>query len=174
MPPVNAVPVNLEVSAIGLSPRAVKPVGVEKVKQADGSTTLRWQANDWDVGYQPANQGEICSWGLVTLNGHNWWRNSPGVFVNLNKIQPGNKIRVTSDKGVACEYTVEWAKEYEPTDTSWLYETAAIGSADKTYLNLYTCSPPSTNFKNRFVVRASMPRPTSVGNSEIRYFARLN
>jgi hypothetical protein len=148
------MPTHLTIPAIGMNDSPIAPVGVEKVKQADGTTALRWQALDSKIGYQPTDLGEACSFGLVTLNGHNWWQYKAGVLVNLNKLKPGQPIKVTTDKGITCEYTVEWSKQYPPLETSWLVDTAAVGDPAKAYLNIYTCS---TDFKERYVVRASLP-----------------
>ena len=156
LPPVQAVPALLTIPTIGLINSPVVNVGVEKIKQADGSSVLRWQARDSGVGYQPAGQGEICKWGLVTLNGHNWFRQKPGVFINLNKVKTGDPIRLVTDGGVSCDYQVEWSRQYSPQETSWLYEASAISNPDRAYLNIYTCS---ADFKERYVVRASMPKP---------------
>jgi hypothetical protein len=154
LPPVQAAPALLSIPAIGMANSPVQAVGVEKIRQPDGSSALRWQARDAGVGYQPAGQGEICKWGLVTLNGHNWFRQQPGIFVNLHKLKTGDPIRLTTDAGVSCEYQVEWSRQYGPQDTSWLYEASAISNPELTYLNIYTCS---ADFKERYVVRASMP-----------------
>jgi len=156
LPPIQAAPALLTIPAIGLINSPVVNVGVEKIKQADGSSVLRWQARDSGVGYQPAGQGEICKWGLVTLNGHNWFRQKPGVLINLNKVKTGDPIRLVTDGGVSCEYQVEWSRQYSPQETSWLYEASAISNPDRAYLNIYTCS---ADFKERYVVRASRPKP---------------
>ena len=156
LPPVGAAPALLTIPAIGLINSPVVNVGVEKVKQADGSSVLRWQARDSGVGYQPAGQGEICKWGLVTLNGHNWFRQKPAIFINLNKVKTGDPIRLVTDGGVSCDYQAEWSRQYSPQETSWLYEASAISNPDRAYLNIYTCS---ADFKERYVVRASKPKP---------------
>lgn len=159
LPPIGAAPALLSIPTIGLLNSPVQKVGIEKIKQADGSVAARWQARDAGVGYQPAGQGEICKWGLITLNGHNWFRQKPAIFVNLHNVKTGDKITLSTDAGLNCEYTVEWTKQYGPLDTSWLYEAGAISNPDLAYLNIYTCS---ADFKERYVVRASMPKsPTA-------------
>jgi hypothetical protein len=154
-PKVEGAPVALTIGSIGLNKSPVAPVGIEKIKMPNGSEASRWQAFDNKIGYQPTNQGEICKWGLTTLNGHNYLRGIRGVFWNLNKVKPGDTITITTDSGGTCDYVVEWSKVYAPTDTSWLYESEAVTSSTKAYLNIYTCS---ADFNDRYVLRASKPK----------------
>jgi len=163
-PAVEAVPVFLTIEKIGIHRSPIVPVGIEKVLGPGGTTVMRWQARDWGAGFQPDNQGEVCKWGLLTLNGHNYWSAKAGIFAILNKVSPGDRIGLTTDKGVNCEYSVEWSRQYKPDDTSWLYDQSVLpspsgegegGNLDSkaAYLNLYTCSP---NFKERYVLRAKL------------------
>jgi hypothetical protein len=152
-PVVITSPTGLTIASIGLVDSPIQAVGMEKIKTSSGETVLRWQARDKGVGYQPTTEGEICHWGLVTLNGHNWFQLKPAIFINLYKVKPGETLSVTSSGGETCDYQVEWMKQYGPQETSWLYQSDL--DPNFTYLNIYTCS---TNFQERFVVRARRPK----------------
>lgn len=154
-PPVTAVPAKLTIAAIGISGYEIRPVGLEMVKLPSGKRTQQWQALDYNVGYHTSPPSQICKWGLTVLNGHNWWRYKPGVFVNLHKAKPGDLIEATDSQGSSCSYKVDEVKQYGPLDTSWLGDTSQIYDLASSHLVLYTCSQ---DFQDRIVVKASLVR----------------
>lgn len=163
LPPVLAIPVKMSLAAATIVASPVKPVGIEKVKLADGRTVSQWQALDFTIGYQAGpDSGQVCKWGLTVLNGHNWYRRSPGVFVNLHKVVVGDTIEITDSQGRQCQYRVETSQQFGPLDTSWLYNPGHTHDLTTSHLILYTCS---LDFRERRVVTATMISPPPLPSS---------
>jgi sortase (surface protein transpeptidase) len=152
---------SLTIPKLGIDHTSVEPVGQEKVTLKSGSQVFQWQARDYGVGYQKpsgpgqAAEGEVCSWGSVIFNGHNWYSQKPGIFVDLFKIGVGDEVLVGTDKRGDCTYQVVKAKYYDGLDTSWLSDPAVINDPNYATLILYTCS---ADFSRRYVVFARTPK----------------
>ncbi|NWJ96013.1 MAG: sortase [Chloroflexi bacterium] len=158
---VSVFPISLTITKLGLENVSVEPVGQEKVTLKNGNQAFQWQARDFGVGYQKPSvnakaDGEICSWGSVIFNGHNWYSQKPGVFVDLYKVGSGDEVLVSTDKKGACTYNVAWAKYFDGLDSSWLSDPAVINDPSYASLLLYTCS---ADYTRRYVVFARMSRP---------------
>ena len=95
--------------------------------------------------------------GSAVITGHfgHWKNGANGVFNNLNKIKPGDKILVEYKNDVVINFSVRKTKIYNPNDTA-----VEVFSSDdnKSHLNLITCEgawdPILKSYSKRLVVFA--------------------
>ncbi|MFZ3015913.1 MAG: class F sortase, partial [Minisyncoccia bacterium] len=79
--------------------------------------------------------GEI---GNSIITGHSGWKNNiPAVFDNLYKLNKGDKLYITDDKGVVVSFVVREIKKYDP---KVIAPEVFISDDDKAHLNLITCT----------------------------------
>lgn len=92
--------------------------------------------------------------GSAVIAGHlNWWSGALGVFRDLNKLKPGDKITTQDDKGKITTFVVRKIKTFgqhdDATDVFYSYD-------GKAHLNLVTCSgvwnKVSKTYSTRLVV----------------------
>lgn len=75
--------------------------------------------------------------GSAVIDGHvNWYYGATGVFKDLKKVKPGDKIMVQDEKGVTTSFVVREIRKFDAAADA----TAVFRSADnKAHLNLITC-----------------------------------
>jgi LPXTG-site transpeptidase (sortase) family protein len=85
----------------------------------------------YNLGPIPGNIGS------AVMSGHvNWYYGAKGVFENLNKLKPGDKIEVLDDKGSTISFVVRESRSYDAAADA----TDVFYSKDgKAHLNLITC-----------------------------------
>ncbi len=143
------LPVRLRIPAIGVN-AAVERVGVAN----DGSMAV--PASEWDVGW--FRRGYLPgSLGNAVIDGHLDWIHGPAVFWNLSKLNPGDAIYITDDKGVQRKFIVTALVTY-PYDNAPLNNI--FGGSSQAHLNLVTCngvySHTARNYNKRLVVYTTL------------------
>ncbi len=143
------LPVQLSIPAIGVS-AAIERVGVA------GDGTMAVPVSEWDVGWY--RRGFLPgSPGNAAIDGHLDWTHGPAVFWNLGKLNPGDAIYVTDNKGVKRKFVVDELVAY-PFDNAPLNNI--FGSSNAAHLNLITCngvySHTAHNYNKRLVVYSTL------------------
>jgi LPXTG-site transpeptidase (sortase) family protein len=64
------------------------------------------------------------------------FKNEPGVFVQLDRLKPGDLLLVTDAKAQIASFTVRELKTYDPTQQ----HNEVFNSVSGTHLNLITCA----------------------------------
>jgi sortase (surface protein transpeptidase) len=123
------VPVNIKIPSIKVD-AVIEKVGLK----TDGSMGVPKQPLDagwYELGPRP---GEI---GSAAIDGHvNWYYGATGVFADLRKVKPGDKITVQDDKGAIISFVVRGSRMYAAAADA----TDVFKSSDgKAHLNLITC-----------------------------------
>jgi hypothetical protein len=144
-----SAPTLLEIPAIGLGTQ------LEKVgKNSDGTIHVPSQADTagwYALGPTP---GEI---GPAVIVGHLDSMTGAAVFYNLNKLVPGDEIRVARADGSMARFKVDKLEEYPQTAFA---TTAVYGPIDYAGLRLITCSGSfnlrSRHYSHNIVVYASL------------------
>ncbi|MFN7160685.1 MAG: sortase domain-bontaining protein [Candidatus Gracilibacteria bacterium] len=129
VPETRVLPVNIIIPSIAVN-AAVQKVGLT----ADGAMDIPKSYSDagwYELGTYP---GDI---GSAVMDGHlNWINNVRGVFADLQKLKPGDKILVKDEKGNIVSFIVRESKLYGASDDA----AAIFSSSDgKAHLNLITC-----------------------------------
>ncbi len=147
--PGPGLPLRLRIPAIGVN-AAVEYVGVA----SDG--TMAIPADEWDVawfkkGYRPGSLGN------AVIDGHLDWTHGPAVFWNLAKLNVGDAVYVSDDKGTERKFLVTDVVTY-PYNNAPL--TAIFGPSNTADLNLITCngvySKTAHNYNKRLVVYTTL------------------
>lgn len=89
--------------------------------------------------------------GNTAIAGHRTVRGIPSFFYRLNRLNPGDEIRLTY-AGRSFLYEVESVFVVDPHDV-WV-----LASTDESVLTLTTCDPPGTT-NTRLIVRAKLVQP---------------
>lgn len=123
------VPVNIKIPSIKVD-GVIEKVGLK----TDGSMDVPKQPLDaawYELGPRP---GEI---GSAAIDGHvNWYYGATGVFADLRKVKPGDKITVQDDKGAIISFVVRGSRMYAAAaDAVDVFKS----SDGKAHLNLITC-----------------------------------
>jgi LPXTG-site transpeptidase (sortase) family protein len=133
-------PVQMTIPAINVN-AAVQEVGVTP------NGTMDVPSNAVDVGWYKLGRspGEI---GNAVMAGHfDGKKGEPGVFNDLDKLQPGNKIYVKDERGMTTTFVVRESREYNPDADA----ADVFGSSDgKAHLNLITCEGTWNKLKNSY------------------------
>lgn len=88
--------------------------------------------------------------GSAVIVGHlDGLRGQPGVFSELNKLQPGDNVSVVDDKGQTTTFVVRLLHTYAQTDTP----SNVFTSADGAHLNLITCTGAWDATQHRYLRR---------------------
>lgn len=146
IPDVGILPTQLRIPAIGVNAK-VEHVG----RAANGAMDVPKDVFNvawFDIGVKPGNSGN------AVIDGHLDGYNIPAaVFINLDRLQPGNKVYVRDDKGKELIFEVYGKQVYD-------YDKAPLdkifGSAFEPHLNLITCNGTfdnkNKNYSQRLVV----------------------
>ncbi len=146
IPDVGILPTQLRIPVIGVNAK-VEHVG----KTANGAMDVPKDVFNvawFDLGVKPGNSGN------AVIDGHLDGYNIPAaVFINLDRLQPGNKVYVRDDKGKELTFEVYGKQVYD-------YDKAPLdkifGSAFESHLNLITCNGTfdnkNKNYSQRLVV----------------------
>jgi LPXTG-site transpeptidase (sortase) family protein len=93
------------------------------------------------------SEGSVVGWykhkktpgekGPAILVGHLDWQSGPGVFYNLDELEPGDMVKVKREDGTTAVFSVAYKKNYhvDEFDTEQVY-----GNLDHAGLRLITCS----------------------------------
>ena len=113
-----------------------------------GIPTIPSRAAWFNLGTRP---GDI---GSAVMSGHvNWYNNAYSIFLNLNKLKPGDKITVQDNKGAIISFVVRKSVIYGTNQdaTNIFYSNDGLA-----HLNLITCSGTwnkiAKQYSNRLVV----------------------
>jgi len=84
------------------------------------------------LGTKPGEKGSAVIAGHV-----NWWNGVKGVFQNLKKLKPGDKMTIEDDRGKITTFVVRKIREYgQKEDASEVF----LSDDGKAHLNLVTCT----------------------------------
>lgn len=122
-------PVAIEIPAIGESAEVIEVGQTE-----DGA--MEAPASIYQIGWY-ARGTKPGSAGNAVMAGHVDGLTSPGTFYNLKKLEPGDKIHVTDEKGKTLTFFVREKQAYE-TEASPLEKI--FGASTESHLNLITCT----------------------------------
>jgi LPXTG-site transpeptidase (sortase) family protein len=134
-------PVHLIIPVINVDAN-IQPLGV------DANGEMEMVENTIDVGwFEPGSKpGEK---GSAVMAGHLDGRNSEtGVFSNLDKLKPGDKLYVEDNKGLLRAFVVRESRVYDPG-----YAEEVFSSNDKAHLNLITCDGSWDGSKKSYTKR---------------------
>jgi LPXTG-site transpeptidase (sortase) family protein len=123
-------PKRIKIPSLGVDARILK-MGV----MPNGE--IKTPANIFDAGWleTTAKPGE---YGAMFLDGHVHGPSKPGVFYNIKKLQPGDKIKIERGDGQIFTYSVVKTETYSKDNVDMV---AALNTAvpGKPGLNLMTC-----------------------------------
>jgi sortase A len=140
------LPLHIQIPAIQVDAK-VEHVGIVSNGSMD-VPQLPMDAAWYSLGSRP---GEL---GSAVIDGHvNWINNAPGVFKDLNKLKPGDKVMVEDDQGVTVSFVVRESRNYSPdADASDVFRS----DDGLSHLNLITCSgiwnQATENYSQRLVI----------------------
>ncbi|HEX8230901.1 MAG TPA: sortase [Chloroflexia bacterium] len=131
------------------APSIKMDTGVYEVYGINGT----WEVADYAAGhhYNSRNPGDG---GNVVLSGHNNWRGE--VFRDLDKLKPGDEIRVWTQAGKEYVYKVRKIDKLKEVGVSYaqrLKNAQVLNDTPQEQLTLITCWPYTT-FTHRLVVTA--------------------
>lgn len=136
------LPKYINIPAIGINQVRVLSLGLTS------DNHIAVPANGYDTGWyngstKPGQTGAMFIYGHVA----GW--NAGGVFYNLKKLKPGDKITVTRGDNTTDTYAVNSLKIYPATDVDM---NAVLSPIDPTKpgLNLMTCTWDIVNGKSQF------------------------
>lgn len=146
------LPKFLSIPAIGISKVRVLSLGLTK------DNRIAVPTNSYDTGWYNASAKPGQS-GAMFIYGHVAGWNQGGVFYNLKKLKPGNKIIVTRGDNTTYTYQVKSLKLH-PAKKVDMNAVLAPVDPSKPGLNLMTCTWNIVNgksqFNNRRVVFSSL------------------
>lgn len=117
---IPGIHVNAAIESVGLTPQGA--VGIP-ANPADAA----W----YDLGPRP---GDI---GSAVITGHiNWYYGQTGVFANLSRVKPRDKISVQNDSGSIFSFVVRGIRSYDAAADA---VDVFISNDGKAHLNLITC-----------------------------------
>ncbi len=132
--------IDAEVVGVGLT----KTGEMEAPEQKD---MVGW----YKTGYLPGSLGN------TVLAGHYWHKTGRGIFYDLQKLMPGDIIKVTTNQRIVY-FRVESSKTHSADDIS----AEVFGPSNTARLNLITCTGPwmekEQRYRDRFVVFTTFDR----------------
>lgn len=141
---IPGIHVDSAVEYVGLTPQGA--VGVPK-----DPLNAAW----YDLGPLPGDEGSSVITGHV-----NWYYGAKGVFENLNKVRPGDKIEVQNDKGEVISFVVREIRDFDPEAVA---TDVFISDDGKAHLNIITCEGTwdsgAKQYTQRLVVFADREEP---------------
>jgi LPXTG-site transpeptidase (sortase) family protein len=137
-----ALPKYISIPAIGVSKARILPLGLTS------DSAIATPVNGYDTGWYngSAKPGQA---GAMFIYGHVAGWNEGGVFYNLKKLKPGDKIIVTRGDDAIYTYRVDSLKAYPVTNVDM---NTVLSPTDPTKpgLNLMTCVWTVVNGKSEF------------------------
>jgi LPXTG-site transpeptidase (sortase) family protein len=146
------LPKYITIPAIGVRQTRIKPLGLIK------NRTIATPDNLYDTGWyngsaKPGERGAMFIYGHVST----WKAN--GIFFDLKKLKPGDRVTVERGDGKLFTYQVNRTAVY-PASKVDMVTVLAPSEPGKPGLNLMTCSGTllknSNDFTERFVVFTSL------------------
>ena len=143
VPEIVGLPLRLKIPSIALD------AAIEKVAlKTDGSMDVPkdpMNAGWYELGYRPGEMGS------AVIDGHvDWWYGATGVFANLHKIKPGDKITVQDDAGLVFTFIVREIRTYNAAaDATNIF----ISNDGIAHLNLITCTGAWNKNANQYSKR---------------------
>jgi len=140
------LPVRLEIPSVDID-AIVEHLGVTSggiMDTPQNIDNVAW----FNLGSRP---GEI---GSAVIAGHYGWKNGKAsVFINLYKLQKGDKLYVKDDKGMTTSFLVRETRKYDQkADASSVFSS----SDGRSHLNLITCegnwNETSKSYPERLVI----------------------
>jgi LPXTG-site transpeptidase (sortase) family protein len=123
------LPVRLKIPGINVD-SAFEYVGLT----SQGAVGIPLDPNNaawYNLGPRPGDVGS------AVITGHvNWYYGATGVFANLRKVKPGDKIVVQDDKGADISFVVREIRSYDAAADA---VDVFISNDGKAHLNLITC-----------------------------------
>jgi len=120
-------PIRLMIPSISVN-AAIQYVGVDDKKEMEtptNSTDVGW----FDLGVLPGKKGS------AVIDGHfDDQSGEAGVFFNLYKLKPGDKVYLTDSSGQTLAFAVRESRLYDPGNADFLFSRN-----DSSHLNLITC-----------------------------------
>lgn len=136
---IPAINVNVVIEYVGLTPQGA--IDVPKK-----SNNVAW----FDLGARPGDNGSAIITGHV-----NWYAGASGVFANLHKLKPGDKITVQDNQGLLISFVIRESRIYDAAANAIDVFSSSDGKA---HLNLITCeglwNKLSQQYSKRLVVFA--------------------
>jgi sortase (surface protein transpeptidase) len=120
----------------------VKPVGVTP------NNLIASPSNVHDVGWYTGSAKPDQA-GAMLLDGHVSSWNTPGIFFDLKRLEPGDKITIESGDGQKFNYQVMKSETYQADKVDMLAALAPV-NADRPGLNLITCAGEVIEGTNEF------------------------
>jgi sortase A len=143
--PIYGLPIKLEIPKIKLSTDILQ-MGLTASGNMDAPakvTDVGWYKN----GPHPGNAGSAVIAGHFGVGG-------PGVFVDLVKLQKGDNLLVTDEKGQTSSFVVRETRTYAYTE----HPSEVFNASGGAHLNLITCAgdwnAAARTYTNRLVIFA--------------------
>ncbi len=146
-----AAPSTFSIPKLGVNNVEVESVGLDKESKMDipkDEDNVAW----YNLGAKPGERGN------AVIAGHFDNKDgSPSVFYDINKLKPGDELKVKDKDGKEYIYAVTEVKTYELTEFPLI---EVFGAGDKPMLNLITCEgeydKSSKLYSHRLVVYSEL------------------
>lgn len=152
----SALPKYLSIPAIGINKVRILTLGIGKDNEIAVPTS------SYDTGWYK-NSAKPGQTGAMFIYGHVAGWNAGGVFYNLKKLKPGDKVLVTRGDNAIYTYQVDSLKTYSASSVNMNTVLSPINPT-KSGLNLMTCvwtiDHGKSEFDSRQVVFTSLVNPT--------------
>lgn len=143
---IHGKPVRLLIPSLNIDAN-VTHVGLTDAGDMDAPKQLM-DAGWYKYGSHPGDEGS------AVIAGHVGGVKAPGIFMNLHKLQKGERFSIIDDHGQTVYFTVRETKTYDHNDQP----TEVFRGKDGKYMNLITCAGAwddnKQTFKDRLVVFA--------------------
>ena len=127
--PTLSAPSRLQIPGINVD-AAIESVGLT----SDGAVGIPKNPADAAWYNQGPRPGDV---GSAVITGHvNWYYGQTGVFANLSKVKPGDKITIQDAKGAIITFVVRELRSYNASAQA---TDVFISTDGKAHLNMITC-----------------------------------
>ena len=140
--PNPGLPVRLEVPKIKVD-ASIEDMGLTSAGNMDVPASIL-DVGWYKYGPHPGNTGS------AVIAGHlDGAQGEPGVFIELNKLQPGDSLATIDDKGRIIAFVVREIRTYNQNE----HPSEVFNTAGGTHLNLITCTGAWDTAQHRFSQR---------------------
>lgn len=151
-------PTQLQIPSLNIN-TPVLPVGQTKTGEMEAPKD-RNVTGWYKYGYLPGSLGN------AVIAGHSWHTTGRGIFASLEKIMPGDTIRLTTSTHIQ-EYV---ARELKTFNADHPLTEDIFGASTKSRLNLVTCTggwdKEARRYKDRLVVFSEFVREDPISESK--------